>query len=139
MAPTCQEESSQKLNTDLTALQAKVNNDISAIHAKMHYIHDQLGSGIDEVISTLKQLMNKFQGPSSSDPPLYTEGVDSNQPLHANSLPCDPCLPRVEVNKFVVSDPTAWVTQMEHYFSLHSITDELTKLRYEILYLDLER
>jgi hypothetical protein len=28
---------------------------------------------------------------------------------------------------------------MEYYFSLHGIIDELTKLRYKILYLDLER
>jgi hypothetical protein len=105
----------------------------------MDLIQEQLGSQIVEVHSTLHQFMNKFQGPSSSDPPLYTEGVDSNQPLHShsNSLPHDPHLPRVEVNKFDGSDPQAWVTQMEHYFSLHGITDELTKLHYGILYLDL--
>jgi hypothetical protein len=28
---------------------------------------------------------------------------------------------------------------MEHYFSLHGITDELAKLHYVVLYLDLER
>jgi hypothetical protein len=49
-----------------------------------------------------------------------------------------PRLPRVEVNKFDGSDPTGWVTQMEHYFSLHGITDDLAKLRYGVLYLDLE-
>jgi hypothetical protein len=31
-----------------------------------------------------------------------------------------------------------WVTQMEHYFSLHGITDELAKLCYVVLYLDPE-
>jgi hypothetical protein len=45
----------------------------------------------------------------------------------------------IEVNKFDGSDPTGWVTQMEHYFSLHGITDELAKLRYVVLYLDPER
>jgi hypothetical protein len=57
---------------------------------------------------------------------------------HSNSLPCDPCLPIVEVNKFDGSDPTTWVTQMEHYFSLHGYTDELTKLHHKIFYLDPE-
>jgi hypothetical protein len=28
---------------------------------------------------------------------------------------------------------------MEHYFSLHGITDDLTKLRYGVLHLDPER
>ena len=32
-----------------------------------------------------------------------------------------------------------WVTQMEHYFSLYDITDDLAKLRYGVLHLDQER
>jgi hypothetical protein len=129
MAPTHQDKTNQKLNSDIYVIDAKVD-----------YIQEQLNSRIDEINSTLKQFMNKFQGPSSSDPPLHVEGVDSNQPLHShsNSLHRDPCLPRVEVNKFDGSDPTTWVTQMEHYFSLHGITDELTKLHYSVLYLDPE-
>jgi hypothetical protein len=47
--------------------------------------------------------------------------------------------PRIEVNKFDGSDPTGWVTQMEHYFSLHGITDDLAKLRYGVLHLDPKR
>jgi hypothetical protein len=43
------------------------------------------------------------------------------------------------VNKFDGSDPTGWVTQMEHYFSLHGITDDLSKLRYGVLHLDPEQ
>jgi hypothetical protein len=45
----------------------------------------------------------------------------------------------VDLNKFDVSDPTSWVTQMEHYFSMYGITDELAKLWYSILHLDHER
>jgi hypothetical protein len=41
------------------------------------------------------------------------------------------------VKKFDGLDPTG-VTQMEHYFSLHGITDDLSKLHYGILHLDLE-
>jgi hypothetical protein len=32
------------------------------------------------------------------------------------------------MNKFDGLDPLGWVTQMEHYFSLHGITDDLHKL-----------
>jgi hypothetical protein len=42
------------------------------------------------------------------------------------------------VTKFDGSDPTGWVTQMEHYFSLYGITDDLAKLRYGVLHLDQE-
>jgi hypothetical protein len=40
------------------------------------------------------------------------------------------------VKIFYSSDPTSWVTQMEHYLSLHGIIDGLAKLLYSVLYLD---
>jgi hypothetical protein len=44
----------------------------------------------------------------------------------------------VGVTKFDGLDPTGWVTQMEHYFSLYGITDDLAKLRYGVLHIDQE-
>jgi hypothetical protein len=49
-----------------------------------------------------------------------------------------PHLPKVDLNKFDGSNPTSWVDQMEHYFSLHAIADELLKLKIGVLYLDRE-
>jgi hypothetical protein len=85
--------------------------------------------------SAINQLLNLPTSPSSSK---QIDVVDSSQcsHFHSNSFHCEPRLPRIEVTKFDGSDPTGWVTQMEHYFSLHSITDELAKLRYVVLYLD---
>jgi hypothetical protein len=81
--------------------------------------------------------LNHPTGPSSSDKP---DVVNSYYSLHfqSNSFNCEPHIPRVEVNKFDGSDPTGWVAQMENYFSLHGITDELAKILYVVLYLDLE-
>jgi hypothetical protein len=45
----------------------------------------------------------------------------------------------VDVTKFDGSDPSGCVTQMEQYFSLYGITDDLAKLRYGVLHLDQER
>jgi hypothetical protein len=45
----------------------------------------------------------------------------------------------VDVTKFYDSNPTGWVTQMEHYFSLYDITGDLAKLQYGVLHLDQER
>jgi hypothetical protein len=56
--------------------------------------------------------------------------------LHSNPFVHDLCLPKVDVNKFDGSNPTGWVTQMEHYFSLHGITNDLMKLCVGVLYLD---
>ena len=79
--------------------------------------------------------------PTLSDPPLHTKGETSShshnfQPHH---FQCDLCLSHVDVTKFESSDPTGWVTQMKHYFSLHDITYDLAKLRYCVLHLDQER
>jgi hypothetical protein len=46
--------------------------------------------------------------------------------------------PKVDMNKFDASNLLGWVTQMEHYFSLHGIIDDLHKLNMGILYLDVE-
>jgi hypothetical protein len=92
MDPNHQEETNQKLGIELASLQNQVNRDILTIHAKMDYTQDQLGTQITEGYYALNEFIQKFQDPSSSNPPLSTEGVDSNQPLHShsNSPPRDP-------------------------------------------------
>jgi hypothetical protein len=85
-------------------------------------------------------MISQSWGPTSSKQPSHQEGVDSSHSMafHSNPLHHELHLPKVEVNKFDGSDPTGWVTQMEHYFSLHGITDDLTKLCIDVLYLDPE-
>jgi hypothetical protein len=56
--------------------------------------------------------------------------------LHCHTSVHDVRLPKVDMNKFDGLDPTSWVTQMEHYFSLHGIIDELMELLISVLYLD---
>jgi hypothetical protein len=75
-----------------------------------------------------------------SNPHFHTEGKTSShsQNFQSHHFQRDLCLPRVDVTKFDGSDPTGWVTQMEHYFSLYGIMDELAKLRYGFLHLDQE-
>jgi hypothetical protein len=67
-----------------------------------------------------------------------TDVVDSSHSLYfqSNSFHHDPYLPHVEVNKFDGFDHIGWVTQMEHYFSLHGIIDKLAKIHYVFFYLD---
>jgi hypothetical protein len=89
----------------------------------------------------MNHFISQFQGPTSSEQPYHHEDVDYShyQSFHSNQPHRELCLSRVQVNKFDGSDPTGWVTQMEHFFSLHGITDELAKLYYNVFYLDLER
>jgi hypothetical protein len=44
----------------------------------------------------------------------------------------------MEMTKFDGSDPSRWVTQMENYFSLHGIIDDLHKINVGVLYFDVE-
>jgi hypothetical protein len=44
----------------------------------------------------------------------------------------------VEQNKFDGFDMLGWVTEMEHYFSLQEITDDMMKIEVGLLYLYLE-
>jgi hypothetical protein len=46
---------------------------------------------------------------------------------------------KVDVNKFDGSYPSGWVTQMEHYFTLQRITDDMVTLKLGVFYLDMEQ
>jgi hypothetical protein len=95
---------------------------------------------LESAFSTLcTKLHIPTDNPSSSSPP-HTEGEHSSHSYNFQNhhFQRDLCLPRVDVTN-VGSDPIDWVTQMEHYFSLYGITDDLAKLRYGVLHLDQER
>jgi hypothetical protein len=118
----------------LTSQMDSTHSRIDKLEHKFNNMEANLTTQLTSLQSVVNQLLNHPTGPSSSDLP---DVVDSSQSLyfHSNSFHREPYLPRVKVNKFDGSNPTGWVTQMEHYFSLHGITDELAKLRYGVLYL----
>jgi hypothetical protein len=78
--------------------------------------------------------------PSSDSPPhIEVENSSHSHNFQHHHFQRDLRLPQVDVTKFDGSDPTSWVTQMEHHFSLYDITYDLEKLRYGVLHLDQER
>jgi hypothetical protein len=90
--------------------------------------------------SSILMLCTKMHIPTDnplSDPPSNTKAEHSSKFQH-HHFQCDLHLQWVDVTKFDGSDPTGWVTQMEHYFSLYDITDDLAKLLYSFLHLDQE-
>jgi hypothetical protein len=110
---------------------------IEKLEHKFNNMEANLKTQFTSLQSIVNQLLNRPTGPSSLD---QSNVVDSSQSLHfqSKSFHREPRLPCIEVNKFDGSNPTGWVTQMEHYFSLHGITNELAKLLYDVLYLDPE-
>jgi hypothetical protein len=107
---------------------------IDKLEHNFNNMEANLTTQLTSLQSIVNQLLNLPTSPSSSVQP---NGVDFYQSLHfhSNSFHCEPHLPHVEVNKFDGFDPTSWVTQMEHYFYMHGITNELSKLHYVFLYL----
>jgi hypothetical protein len=106
----------------------------------MEEIKQDLTTQLEFVFLTLcTKLHIPTDNPSPNSPP-HIEGENSSQNhnFHHHQFQCDLCLLRVDVTKFDCSDPTSWVTQMEHYFSLYGITYDLAKLWYSVLHLDQE-
>jgi hypothetical protein len=122
-------------------LSANVDSINTTMKSSMGEIKQDLTTQLESVFSALyTKLHIPIDNPSSSSPP-HTEGDHSSHShtLQNHHFQRDLCLPWVDVTKFDGSDPTGWVTQMEHYFSLYDITDDLSKLWYGVIHLDQER
>jgi hypothetical protein len=113
----------------------------SSIDEKMETIKQDLTTQLASFTNLICTKLNIPTEPTSFDLPLHYEGETSSkshnfEPHHFQRglhLPC------VDVNKFDGLDRTSWVTQMEHYFSLYGIRDELAKIWYGVLHLGQER
>ena len=121
------------INSQFAQTQDQFQNKFEAMDTKF------MGE-FDTLKSTLNQLLNQSTNPSFSKQLSHLDcfGSSYSMAFQSNSFHRDPHLPRVEVNKFDGSNPRGWATQMEHYFSLHGVTNELAKINYVVLYLDLE-
>jgi hypothetical protein len=132
----------QELNTSIVDnLQNK--EDIKTINSNLCRLNSFIQTLQDQCVhikGTLTQLMKNSLNTTTSKKPSYQDINDSShyEGPHSTHLPRDFFLLGIEVKKFDGSDPTGWVTQMEHYFSLHRITNYLAKICYGILDLDPE-
>jgi hypothetical protein len=126
----------------LSANIATINKNMhSSITTSIEELKQDITTQLESVATMICTKVHIPTDPPLSDPPLHTEGETSShsQNFQPHHFQRDLCLPRVDVTKFDGSNPTRWVTQMEHYFSSYYITDELAKLRYGVLHLDQER
>jgi hypothetical protein len=121
---------------------ATINTNMqSSIVASIKELKQDMTTRLESVISMICTKLHIPADTPLSDPPLHTKAETSSHShnFHPHHFQHDLCLPRVDVTKFDGLDPTGWVTQMEHYFSLYGITDDLAKLWYGVLHLDQER
>jgi hypothetical protein len=130
----------QQLSATLASRDASINASINAsvnvvVQSAMEEVKHKLESVFVSLCTKLKIPLDD----SFPDAHKNTEGETSSHSFQPHHFQRDIRLPQVDVTKFDGSDPTSWVTQMEHYFSLYNITDDLAKLRYGVLHLDQER
>jgi hypothetical protein len=126
---------------EVKQLNANVVTINTTVQSSREEIKQDLTTQLESVFSALcTKLHIPTDNPSSSSPP-HTDGDHSphSHNFQNHHFQRDLRLPPVDVTKFDGSDPTSWVTQMEHYFSLYDITDDLAKLWYGVLHLDQER
>jgi hypothetical protein len=158
MAHTHSQDFEARFNTlhfNFTETQQEVRKLSANIDTINKNMHSSIVTSIEEIKQDLKQdittqlesvttmICAKLHIPADlllSKPPLHTEGETSShsQNFQPHHFQCDLLLSCVDTTKFHGSDPTSWVTQMEHYFSLYGITNDLAKLWYVVLHLDQE-
>jgi hypothetical protein len=132
----------KQLSATMASIDTSINTTINTtMQFSMEEVKQELTTQLESVFASLcTKLKIPIDDPFSDAPP-NTEGEHSShshtfQHHHFQSVLH---LLWVDVTKFDGLDPTSWVTQMEHYFSLYDITDDLAKLRYGVLHLDQER
>jgi hypothetical protein len=136
----------QKEVKQLSVIVASIDSSINAtinttMQSSMEEVKQELTTHLESIFASLCTKLKIPTDDHFSEAPPNTEGEHSShshtfQPHH---FQCDIRLSRVDVTKFDGSDPTGWVTQMEHHFSLYEITNDLAKLWYGVLHLDQER
>jgi hypothetical protein len=155
MAHTCSQDLEARFNT-LQSNFTDTQQEVKQLSVNVASINTTMQSSIVASIKELKQDMTthlesvvlmictKLHIPTDnplSDPPPHIEAGTSSQShnFQPHLFQRDLCLSLVDMTKFDGSNPTGWVTKMEHYFSLYDIKDDLAKLQHGILHIDQER
>jgi hypothetical protein len=131
----------QKEVKQLSAILSSIDTTINTtMQSSMEEFKQELTTHLESIFESLCTKLKIPTDDPFSDAPPKNEGEHSSHShtFQHHHFQRDLRLPRVDVTKFDGSNPTGWVTQMEHYFSLYSITDHLSKLWYGVLHLDQE-
>jgi hypothetical protein len=128
----------KQLSATISSIDTSIN---TTMQSSMEEVKQELTTQLESIFESLYTKLKIPIDDPFFDAPPKTEGEHSSHShtFHPHHFQRDLRLPRVDVTKFDGSDPTGWVTQMEHYLSLYGITDDLAKLWYDVLHLDQER
>jgi hypothetical protein len=131
----------KQLNVIVASIDSSINATINTtMQCSMEEVKQELTTQLEYVFASLYTKLKIPTDDYFSKAPPKTEGEHSSHShtFQHQHFQRDMSLLRVDVTKFDGSDPTSWVTQMEHYFSLYGITYDLAKLWYGVLHLNQE-
>ena len=110
---------------------------------------NELKNTLDELSSMVRQALDKGKEPALEDhynDHVHHEGESSHSPhvWHTHpppnrDLPLSQRPPKLDMQKFDGSNPSAWLAQMEQYFKLNRLQDDWTKIGVATMYLDSQR
>ena len=130
----------QQVSATIASRDASINASVNVVvQSAMAEVKHKLTTQLETVFASLCTKLKLSTDDSFPEAHKKTEGETSSHSFQPHHFQRDIHLPRVDVTKFDGSYPTGWVTQMEHYFSLYNITNDLAKLQYGVLHLDQER
>jgi hypothetical protein len=134
----------QQLSATIASRDASINTTINAsinavVQSAMAEVKHKLTTQLESIFASLCTKLKIPTDDSFPDAHTKIEGETSSHSFQPHDFQRDIRLLWVDVTKFDGLDPTSWVTQMEHNFSLYKITDDLDKLQYGVLHLDQER
>jgi hypothetical protein len=129
----------QQLSATIASHDASMNAFVNVVvQFAMAEVKHELTTQLESVFASLCTKLKLSTDDSFPDAHKKIEDETSSHSFQPHHFQRDIRLPWVDVTKFDGSNPTGWVTQMEHYFSLYNITDDLAKLWYGVLHLDQE-
>jgi hypothetical protein len=121
----------KQLSSNVASIDSSINATIkTTIQSSMEEVKQELTTQLESVFASLCTKLKIPRDDHFSEEPPKTEGENSSHShiFMSHHFQHDLRLLQVDVTKFYGSDPTGWVTQMEHYFSLYDITYDLAKL-----------
>ena len=115
------------------------NERLDKLEETLNSLRDMMGG----LHTQLQQVLNKGKEPAQEeavDRHEHHEGESSHSPhLWHTHPPPSQRPPKLDMQKFDGSHPSAWLAQMENYFKLNYIQDDWTQLSVATMYLDGER
>ena len=141
------------MNKSISRFEAKQTHDLKVVQNDLHEMENKFTNKISNLEDTLQDSQALLKPKGNEIPEQYRriphEEISDSILSHEKQPPFShghkpPFMdnniwhrfPKVDLNNFDGSNPAGLVTQTEHYFLIHGITNDMIKLTMGVLHLD---